>query len=96
MARLPMIPVRVQGEGPSTPNISGGMPVTINEKQICMCICTCMCTCKIIFGKMDSATLKTERKNLAQHKAKIDICFVIISDGPKNHAIGNILIKHST
>lgn len=45
---------------------------------------------------MDSATLKTERKNLAQHKAKIDICFVIISEGPKNHAIGNILIKHNT
>lgn len=98
MAQLPMIPVRVQGEGISTPNISGGMPVTINEEQICMCVCAYVCTCRIIFGKMESATLKSERKNLPEHRANIDfcVCDYFISDGPKNHAIGNILIQQNS
>ena len=62
------------------------------------CVCAYVCTCRIIFGKMESATLKSERKNLPQHRANIDfcVCDYFISDGPKNHAIGNILIQQNS
>lgn len=78
MAQLPMIPVRVQGEGISTPNISGGMPATINEEQICMCVCTYMPTCKIIFGKMESATLKREKTYHSTKQKLIFVCVIIL------------------
>ena len=62
MAQLPVIPVRDQGEGISTPNISGGIPVTVNEKQIYMCVCTCMCTCKNHLWKNGMPFLRVREK----------------------------------